>query len=473
MDKAAILLITCDELNKGVLGYCGGQAVKTPQIDSLAKEGTNYGNCYTTSPWCLPARCSILTGLYPHHSGAYSNFRKCALDNGLPNLFTSMKEGGYHTSVFGKCHFAPVPYSSTRPDRTLPYDDFKAYYKSLGIEHLELEDDKQVSVWFYDDYSRELEEAGYLTAYREAVWNQEYQKVFPFPGPSQWHPDAWVGRKAAEYIRQYDCSKPLFTWISFSGPHYTFDAPEEYLKQADTEHFPQRKRKEGELEGTDRIHHDSYFGGPNANIDGSRQAEGCACKNYTEDYWKRLLTSYCANIKLIDDQVGEILRAVSEKYGDNAMVLFSADHGEMLGNHGLWGKHNCAYDEVWRIPLLIRYPGQKEAKTDNRLVNSTDFLPTCLDAAQLPIPPCDGRSLRDPDWSRNYTFAEGEGFLAVTDGKCKYIHVQKGTENARELLDLEGDPNEYENKAMWETCQAKRVRMQEKLIEHLLPAVLA
>ena len=102
MDKAAILLITCDELNKGVLGYCGGQAVKTPQIDSLAKEGTNYGNCYTTSPWCLPARCSILTGLYPHHSGAYSNFRKCALDNGLPNLFTSMKEGGYHTSVFGK-----------------------------------------------------------------------------------------------------------------------------------------------------------------------------------------------------------------------------------------------------------------------------------------------------------------------------------------------------------------------------------
>lgn len=100
------------------------------------------------------------------------------------------------------------------------------------------------------------------------------------------------------------------------------------------------------------------------------------------------------------------------------MVLFSADHGEMLGNHGLWGKHNCAYDEVWRIPLLIRYPGQKEAKTDNRLVNSTDFLPTCLDAAQFPIPPCDGRSLRDPDWSRNYTFAEGEGFLAVTDGKC-------------------------------------------------------
>lgn len=189
--------------------------------------------------------------------------------------------------------------------------------------------------------------------------------------------------------------------------------------------------------------------------------KGCACKNYTEDYWKRLLTSYCANIKLIDDQVGEILRAVSEKYGDNAMVLFSADHGEMLGNHGLWGKHNCAYDEVWRIPLLIRYPGQKEAKTDNRLVNSTDFLPTCLDAAQLPIPPATAVLC---------VIRIGAGTIPLQRAKAFW---QLRTGNARELLDLEGDPNEYENKAMWETCQAKRVRMQEKLIEHLLPEVLA
>lgn len=473
MDNTAIILITCDELNKNVLGCCGGQAVGTPYIDSLAKEGVDYQNCYTTSPWCLPARCSIMTGLYPHHSGAYSNFRKCALDNGLPNLFTSMKRGGYHTSVFGKCHFAPVPYSETRPDRTLPYDTFKAYYESLGIEHLDLEDDKQVSVWFYDDYSKELEKAGYLKAYRDAVWNEGYQKVFPFPGPSEWHPDAWVGRKAAEYIRQYDSEKPLFAWVSFSGPHYTFDAPKEYLAQVDTDRLPARKRREGELEGTDRIHHDSYFGGANANVDGSRTAEGRACKNYPEEYWKRMQTAYCANVKLIDDWVGEILRAVSEKYGDNALVIFSADHGEMLGNHGLWGKHNCAYEEVWKIPLLVRYPGQKEGRTDKRLVNSTDFLPTCLDVAGISAPPCDGHSLRDTQWSRPYTFAEGEGFLAVTDGTCKYIHVQKGTECGREFLDLETDPDEFENKAALESCQKKKARLQEKLVEHLLPSVLA
>lgn len=473
MGKPAIILITCDELNKNVLGCQGGQAVTTPHIDSLAKYGVNYENCYTVSPWCLPARCSILTGLYPHHSGAYSNFRKCALDNGMGNLFFSMREGGYHTSVFGKCHFAPVPYEETRADKTLPYEEFRAYYESLGIDHLVLEDDKQVSVWFYDDYSKELEEAGYLEAYRDAVWNRDYQKVFPFPGPLKWHPDAWVGKKATEYIRQYDTEKPLFSWISFSGPHYTFDAPEEYLRQVDTEKLPSMKRKDGELAGKDRIHHDSYFGGPNANIDGCGQAPKNACKNYTEDYWIRLRAAYCANVKLIDDQVGEILNAVREKYGGNALVIFTADHGEMLGNHGLWGKHNCAYEEVWKIPLLIRYPGQQEGKTDERLVNTTDFLTTCLEVAGIPRLFGDGHSLWDTKWTRDYTFAEGEGFLAVTDGTCKYVHVQKGTERGRELLDLAADPDEFENQIHKAEYQERLAVLRERMVEHMLPSILA
>lgn len=472
MDRPAVILITCDELNKEVLGCCGEEAVTTPHIDSLAGQGTTYDNCHTVSPWCLPARCSILTGLYPHNSGAYSNFRKCALDQGISNLFFSMKDGGYHTGVFGKCHFAPVPYSETRPDKTLPYDEFKAYYESLGIQHLELEDDKQVSVWFYDDYSKELEQAGYLKAYRDAVWNRAYRKVFPFPGPAEWHPDAWVGRKAVEYINAYEEDRPLFAWVSFSGPHYTFDAPEEYVKQVDAAKLPPRRYREGELDSPDRIHHDSYFGGENANIDGCGPADDHACKNYTQDYWDRLRISYCANVKLIDDQVGEILNAVHRKYGENALIIFTADHGEMLGNHGLWGKHNCAYDEVWKIPLFIRYPGQITAKRDDRLVNSTDFLPTCLKAAGIPIPPCDGNCLQDTDWNRAYTFAEGEGFLAVTDGTYKYVHVQKGKEQGREFLDRSLDPCEFENRIEQEQYQAKLSELRNQAIAHILPSVL-
>ena len=472
-DRPAIVMITCDELNRKTLGCYGGKAITTPHIDSLAEEGTNYENCYTVSPWCLPSRCSILTGRYPHNSGAYSNFRKCALDTGISNLFQSLRESGYRTSVFGKCHFAPVPYSETRADRTLPYEEFKAYYESLGIDHLELEDDKQVSVWFCDDYSKELDQAGYLKAYRDAVWNPDYRKVFPFPGPADWHPDAWTGRKAVEYIHSYEEEKPLFVWISFSGPHYTFDAPEEYLSQVDMAGLPPLIKRVGELDGEDRIHHDSYFGGPNSNIDGCGHADGHACKNYTDEYWDRLRRSYCGNVKLIDDQVGEIIKAVKVKYGDNALILFSADHGEMLGDHGLWGKHNCAYDEVWHIPLLVKYPGQKTGTADRRLVNSVDFLPTCLEAAGAVIPACDGRPLSDPDWERDYTFAEGEGYLAVTDGRYKYLHVQKGREHGRELLDLREDPNEFENRIALPEYQEALAALREKMIEHVIPAILA
>ena len=279
--------------------------------------------------------------------------------------------------------------------------------------------------------------------------------------------------KAAEYIENYEKDEPLFAWVSFSGPHYTFDAPEEYLKKVDGKKLPPLKRREGEWKDPARIHHDSYFGGNRANIDGCGMAQEHACKNYTDAYWDSLRVNYCANVKLIDDQIGRILEAVRRKYGDNAMLIFTADHGEMLGSHGLWGKHNCAYEEVWHIPLLIRYPGQKEKASDSRLVNSTDLLPTCLRAGNIPIPACDGKPLQDQSWKREYTFAEGEGYLAVTDGRYKYVHVQKGEEQGRELLDLVRDPDEFENKIEREEYQKALAELRGRLIEHLLPSVLA
>lgn len=472
-ERPAIILITCDELKKDTLSCYGNRAIQTGNIDRLCAGGTDYENCYTASPWCLPARCSILTGLYPHNSGAYSNFRKCPLDTGLPNLFTELKRQGYRTALYGKCHFAPVPYDETRPDRTLPYDTFKAYYESLGIDRLVLEDDKQVSVWFYDDYSKEMEQKKALKPYRDAVWDEEKKKVFHFPGEREDHPDEWVGQKAAEYIRSWkDEEAPQFLWVSFSGPHYPFDAPEEYWKQVDKSKLTPMVRKEGELSGRDRIQHKSYYGG--GNIDGCGMAPGHACKNYTEQYWEDLRVSYNANVKLIDDQVGAIVRAAEELYGDRALILFTADHGEMLGDHGVWGKHNCGYEEVWHIPLIVRYPGQKKKEIRRELVNSTDLFPTCLEAAGGSFTSGDGCSLTDTETlgQREYTFAEGEGYLAVTDGVCKYIHVQKEGEFFREFLDLRADPHEFENRIDREESQRDLARLEGKLLEHIIPKVL-
>ena len=109
MRKPTILLITADELRRDVLGCYGGEVIRTPHLDALADSGTRFDRAYCASPWCLPSRCSILTGLFPSGSGAYSNFRKKELSGGIPNLFNTLRENGYHTALSGKCHFAPVP----------------------------------------------------------------------------------------------------------------------------------------------------------------------------------------------------------------------------------------------------------------------------------------------------------------------------------------------------------------------------
>ena len=470
--RPPILLITTDELLREALSLYGNEAVQTPNIDRLAGQGTNFTRAYTVSPWCLPARCSILTGLFPHNSGAYSNFRKCALDEGLPNLFTELKKAGHRTAMIGKCHFAPVPYDEVRPDRTLPYDEFRDYYLRLGMDHLDLQDDKQVSVWFYDDYARELDRAGYLEAYRSHVWDKQgKKKVFRFPGPEEWHPDSWVGRKAVDYIERCAEDMPLFAWVSFSGPHYPFDPPEEYLSLVDMRKDVPRLGREGEFDDPSRIHHASFHG-PRG-IDGCGVAPDGACRNYDGEYWIELRRHYYANVAQIDREIGKILEAAERRWGDDVLVIFCSDHGEMLGNHGIWGKNNCAYEQVWAIPLIAKWPGQKRPLTSEALVTNMDIYATCLQAAGSSAA-SDGADLNELADRGGYrcVFGEGEGFLSVSDGSAKLIHVQQDSGEFDEFYDLAVDPWEYENLITRPGYAAKIAELRAETVKLLMQKAL-
>ncbi|MCY4020827.1 MAG: sulfatase-like hydrolase/transferase [Chloroflexi bacterium] len=468
-----IFLITCDELRADALSCYGNRLIQTPNLDALAADGARFERAYCNSPWCLPSRCSLATGLYPHNNGSYSNFRDVPLDAELPNIYNLLKGAGYHTAHIGKCHYAPVPYGETRPDATLPYDDFRDYYRSLGMDHLDLQDDKQVSVWFYDDYSRELDAAGYLKAYRDAVWDKAKRKVFAFPGPEAWHPDSWVGRKTAAYVDGYTGDQPLFLWASFSGPHYPFDPPVEYFNRVDMSQ-DRRIFSETEFDDPSRIHSATYHGHPGGAIDGSGAAPAGATKNCTDDYWRDLRRNYFANVAQIDDYIGRILAAVEERFGDDVLIIFSADHGEMLGNHGLWGKNNCAYEDVWTLPLIVKYPGQNQARVSDANAMLVDILPTCLAAAGLPHDFCDGAPLHEriASGGAEYVFAEGEGFLAVSDGRYKLVRVAQGTRQHIELIDLETDPHEFVNLADDPAYSAHRARLQGQMLDLLMAYAL-
>ncbi|WP_419999544.1 sulfatase [Streptomyces boninensis] len=442
-DRPAVLLITADQLRRDALGCYGGRAVATPHLDGLAGEGTVYDRAYTASPWCLPSRSSLLTGRYPRNHGAYSNFRDGAwLSPEVPNLYQGMGQAGYAVGHVGKCHFAPVPYGRTRPDATLPYSDFREHYRALGIDHLALQDGKQVSVWFRDDYAAELEAAGHLEAYRDAVWDREARKVFTFPGPAEWHPDSWVGEKSVDLIRSHgDGGQPFFAWISFSGPHFPFDPPEEYLERVDEGELGEPRIDAGEWTDPDRLHYRSFHGPSQGRV------EGGGDRHNDPEYWRRLRRHYAANVALIDDQVGCILAAARERFGDDLVVVFSCDHGEMLGNHGFWGKNRCYYDDVLRVPLIIRRPGLPDAGTrSDRLTSLVDVCPTLLRAAgQTPDPGCDGKPLGDA--GHPHVFAEGERYTTVTDGRHKLTLAHADGMTYTELHDTAADPYETTNLA--------------------------
>ena len=473
-NRPNVLLITVDEMRKDALGCYGNGVIDTPHLDRLAGHSMVFDNAYTVSPWCLPSRCAMLTGQFPHRSGAYSNFRKCELNAEIPNFFSTLKAQDYRTSMIGKCHFAPVPYNETRPDVTLPFQE-RDYYRSLGIDHLYVQDGNQVSVWFSDDYSLELEQAGFLASFRDAVWNKDFMKSFPFPGPPEWHPDSRVGAKAVEYVETCNSDESQCIWVSFSGPHFPFDAPSEYYSRVNMDKLREEKlsRLEGEFDDPDRIFHWAYHGG-GPGIEGSKNAPGGACKNYSEEYWTEIRRNTYANIAQIDDWVGKLLDAAESKFGDDLLIIFTSDHGDVLGNHTLWGKNTCAYEDVLNVPLIVKYPGRPEPQRDSTRVMSTNVCPTILKAAGVEATECDGIDFLD-DVNRGgstYTFAEGERFVTVSDGHHKYVQAEKGGKQFYELFDLREDREEFYNIIEDPNYQGQLADLRREVANHFMSTLL-
>lgn len=454
-DQTNILFITLDELHREALSCYGATAHQTQNIDMLSQQGTQYTRAYTASPICLPSRCSVMTGLYPHNTRSYSNVVGRSLGLGLPNAFRLLGEAGYRTSKHGKCHFVPVPYSEVEDTYLPEWETVRAYYEQLGMDHLDLQDDKNISRWFYDDYAKELEakHPQVLRDYKTAP-----DSPFTWPGPEEVHPDSWVGRRTVDYIRDYSADAPAFVWASFSGPHYPIDPPAEYLSRVDMSEDHERHYREDEWENSDRVHELAWHG-----EDNSLHPEGRA---ESDEYARRWRHHYYANVVQIDDYIGDIVAAAEQQWGDSLLVVFTADHGEMMCNHGFWGKNNCLFEDVLRVPLIVRSPGQQNGGTFNGIVSLVDLLPTFLSAADRDTIDCDGRSLAEwrQEGGREYAISGFEGRVAITDGERKLSIYRTGAgERVEEFYDLEADPYEFENRISDPDYETERTRLRGEL----------
>jgi len=425
-DRPNVLLITCDQLRGDSLGCYGHPVVETPYLDQLAHEGIRFTHAYSACPSCIAARASILTGMMSRHHRRVG-YKDGVLFDYERTLPGEMARAGYHTQGIGKMHFYP-------PRNLCGFHNVVLHDGYLLIERKTPQD-----YGLADDYLFWLRERAGCDAdliLHGLGCNSWVAR--PWPYPESVHPTTWATSQAVDFLRRRDTTKPFFVWLSYVRPHPPLDPPQVYYDQYIHQTFPEVPVGDWADERVPMTSVDDRAG-----YMGRRQLH-------------RARAAYFAQITHIDHQIGRLLQYLKEyQVRDNTYILFTSDHGELLGDHNLFRK-SLPYDGSARVPWLLippkDYPFARGVAID-KPVELRDIMPTILDACGVEIPPTvDGLSLlplvrgEAIEW-RPYIHGEhAYGHRSnhyITNGKAKYIWFsQDGREQFFNLVD---DPCEIHN----------------------------
>jgi len=449
MSRVNVLWICSDQQRYDTLGCCGNHFVRTPNLDRLAAGGVVFDNAFCQNPLCTPSRASFLTGRYPRTTRCRQNGQSIPADEVLVTRL--LAEAGYVCGLAGKLHLSACnPQAAPVVERRI--DDGYAVFHWSHHPH----PSGPGHNWPANEYEHWLRGRG-----------QRFRRQ-PFDGcehielgmPAEHHQTTWCAEKACEFIETMaDYDRPWLFSVNFFDPHHPFDPPADslarYLDRLDQIELP--NYVEGELENktpwqrTD--HRGAYGGGSRYRFDEMTERD------------HRLVRAACwAMVDLIDAQVGRMLEALERSgQADRTIVIFMADHGEMLGDHGIYLKGPYFYDPAIRVPLIVGCPGFVPAgRRSDALIELVDLAPTLLEAAGLDrYAGMHGRSLwpmltgqADLDshrqdvyceyYNTHVTYKPEPNATMVRDAHHKLVvcHSYDGGE----LYDLAADPNETHNR---------------------------
>lgn len=412
-----VLLICVDHLPWGLTRPAGHPVCMTPTLDQLARSGVAFTNAYSACPVCIPARRSLMTGqsTRTHGMRTFDEHREMP---DAPTLARCFKDAGYQCHAVGKLHVYP------QRDR-IGFDE--VVLNEEGRHHLGAG---------ADDWELHLAEKGFAgQEYATGLCNNDYH-TRSWHLPEDCHPTHWAAREMSRMMHRRDPRKPAFWYLSFIGPHQPVWPLQAYLDiyrdsridepvygdwSEDLEKLPYALRRLRE-----RF---AIADAPKAEIELARRA-------------------FYATVTHIDHQIRIVLGYLREQgLLQDTIIGFTSDHGDLLGDHGLWAK-SIFYERSANIPFILvpragddRLPIHSQ---DHRLVELQDMMPTLLDLADLPIPDTvDGQSLLQPQ-SREFLYGEFEvGETAsrmVRAGDFKLIYYPAG--NRLQLFNLKEDPRE-------------------------------
>ncbi len=445
-DRPNILILESDQHMPDAMSCAGHKVLRTPHMDRLAREGVHFTQAICPSPLCQPSRVAMLTGRYPSQNGVLDNSGNHGQNFGKQWTFPrALQESGYYTGFIGKTHLG-------QKSGGLNYTDpeFIDHFKSYGFDSTVATLGKVGAGLGKKDcpYTLYLKEKGVYEAFsadmlkrfgpdkknRVAPWYAE-----PSPLKEEDFHDCWISAQSARWIKDYQEDAPFFLWVNWGGPHSPYDAPGKYSTMYDPK-------------DVDLPYQDPREGYP-AGRHGDTQVE------WAESDVRPMRANYYGLVNVIDDGIGQILQALEERgILDNTLVIFCADHGEMMGNHGVYSKQYMFRDAVG-VPLIVSHPWafEKNLKID-AAVGTMDLIPTILEVSGAPIAEgVQGKSLVPILTGQTTKHAEAvfsemcsaETVKMVRTDRYKYILGDKWMEGDRPykalLFDLREDPRELNN----------------------------
>jgi arylsulfatase A-like enzyme len=475
MPKTNILFITTDQHHYSVLGSVNPR-VQTPHLDRLAREGARFERAYCVNPTCSPSRATMITGLYPAWHGCWAIGVKLPED--VPTAGDLFQQHGYQSILVGKAHFQPLrslPGMESIESQPLMRDlDFWRHFHGpwYGFNHIETARMHANESHAGQHYALWLEEKG-LANWQEYFdpWPPQSNSKYSGPYytrdsltwdlPEELHPTHWVGERAVANIeRCVAADQPFFLWASFFDPHPPYILPEPWASQYDPAEMPVGQFQPGEFDAMPPHFRQTREEAPDfshLNEPGGQSLHGFHSHLHSDAELRRSMACYYGMVSLVDAEVGRILEALDRLgIAENTLVIFSTDHGHLLGQHGLIAKGAFHYEDLLRIPMITRYPGHIPAGTvSNTLQSQIDFVPTFLDAAGIPVPGLMQGASQLPVWAgerpgREWALVENRHNPTTVDLRTlvtdRYKITVYRSADYGELFDLQADPGELHNR---------------------------
>lgn len=448
LPRPNVLWICTDQQRYDTICSLGNPLIRTPNIDGLIRDGVAFTQAYCQSPVCTPSRASFLTGRYPRATRCRQNGQSIPAEERLASRLFA--DAGYRCGLSGKLHLASC--SDGKVEERI--DDGYQYF---SWSHHPPPD------WPENAYTQWLARHG-------KTWEELHTTTgngYVTPGvPAEFHQTTWCAEEAVHFIHR-ERNVPWFFSFNCFDPHHPFDPPAEYLSRYLPTEMPLPKSRTGELEN--KPHYQQLDALWAHNSPGEFHTGGMSDIDRQE-----VCAAYYAMCELIDDQIGRMLAALDESgQRQNTIVIFMSDHGEMLGDHGIYFKGPHFYDEAIHVPLVFSWPETiRQQHRVEGLTELVDILPTLLDLAGLETPArVQGRSLvghltgkRDSTDGRRFVYSEyynswthGDAYGTMLRSEDHKIVVYHGQATG-ELYDLGNDPDEFEN--LWDDQGARSLKME-------------